>query len=134
MNEQVRRRAFLHGLAGAGTIAAGMAPAQSTRRNPSDILGVASIGVGTQGYRLLTYAQAVPNTEIRVICDLYEGNVQRARKLCTNPKVRVERDWEKAVSDPDIDVVLIAAPDFSHAPMTVRAALEKKGIYVEKGW
>lgn len=134
MNEQVRRRAFLHGLAGAGTIAAVAAPAQSTRRNPSDVLGVASIGLGTQGYRLLTYAQAVPNTEIRVLCDLYEGNIQRAKKLCTNPKVRVERDWEKAIADPNIDIVLIATPDFWHAPMTVRAAQEKKSIYIEKAW
>ena len=79
-------------------------------------------------------AQEAPNAEVRIICDLYNGHVERARQRCTNPKVRVVHEWEKAVADPDIDVVLIATPDFWHAPMTIAAAESKKEIYVEKGW
>jgi hypothetical protein len=104
-----------------------------SQRSPNDIIGVACIGVGTQGHRLLQWAQAVPNTEIRIICDLYEGNRQRAQKLTRNENVRFVREWEKTVADPNVDVVIVAAPDFWHAPMVIAAAKAKKDIYVEKG-
>jgi predicted dehydrogenase len=90
--------------------------------------------VGIQGHRLLQYAQAVPKTEVRVICDLYQGNVARAQRLCTNPKVRFVHEWERVMDDPTIDAVIVATPDFWHAPMVIAAAQAKKDIYVEKGW
>ena len=123
------RREFLK----TATLLAG-APALMAQRSPSEKLGVACVGVGTRGHQLLLDAQAVPNTEIRVICDLYQGNVNRALGLCKNPNARVMHEWEKAVADPNVDVVLIATPDFWHAPMVIRAAEAKKDIYVEKGW
>ena len=78
--------------------------------------------------------QAVANTEIRVISDLYDGNKKRAQNLCKNSNVRFVQEWEKAVEDKDIDAVIIATPDFWHAPMVIAAAHAKKDIYVEKGW
>jgi hypothetical protein len=136
-NTHLNRRQFLEQTAVAGTGVAAIlnqAPALLASKHPNDVIGVACIGVGTQGHYLLQNVQAVPNTEVRVISDLYEGNRIRARKLCTNPKVRFVLDWEKAVQDPDIDAVIIATPDFWHAPMVSAAARAKKDIYVEKGW
>ncbi|MEK7404558.1 MAG: Gfo/Idh/MocA family oxidoreductase [Acidobacteriota bacterium] len=101
---------------------------------PNERVGVAAVGVGTRGFQLLREAQAVSNTEIRVISDLYEGNLKRAKEFTTNQKVRLVKEWERAVEDKDVDVVLIGTPDFWHAPMTIRAAQAKKDIYVEKGW
>lgn len=122
----MRRRDFVGGFTAA--------PAFLARRGAGDRLGVAMIGVGTRGQYLLKEALEVPNTEIRVICDLYDGNIARARQAAGNPAVRVTKDWEAAVADKDVDVVVIATPDFWHAPMTVRAAEARKDIYVEKGW
>ena len=133
----MQRRKFLKDLAvGGAGVAAGLrgAPALLSNPSPNETIGVGCIGVGTQGHRLMQLAQAVPNTEIRVISDLYTGNVARAKKLCKNPHVRFVKEWEKVMSDPDIDVVTIGAPDFWHAPMTIAAAESKKDIYVEKGW
>ncbi len=133
----MERRDFLKTIAAAGatlSAATHQAPAALSRINANDQIGVACIGVGTQGHYLLQYVQSVPNTEIRVICDLYEGNRKRAKNLCRNPNVRFVREWEKAVEDPDIQAVIIAAPDFWHAPMVIAAAKAKKDIYVEKGW
>jgi predicted dehydrogenase len=125
------RRNFLKGGAAASTLAG--APAILAQRNPNDRIGIASIGVGTRGSYLLERVQECPNTDIRVICDLYDGNIQRAQKTAFNKKAEVIKDWEKAVSSPDIDAVVIATPDFWHAPMAIRAAQNKKHIYVEKG-
>lgn len=123
----IQRRQFLRGAA-----ALAGAPAVLAQRGPNDKLGVASIGVGTRGFFLMRQAQAIPNTEIRVICDLYEGNLKRAKEFCSNTSARVVREWEKAVQDPEVDAVLIAAPDFWHAPMAIRAAQAGKHVYVEK--
>jgi len=136
-DENMARRKFLKGVAAAGAgLATGLsgAPALLGQKSPNDVIGVASIGVGTQGHSLLQFAQNVPKAEIRIICDLYTGNVARAQKLCKNPQVRVVHEWEKVVQDPDIDAVIIATPDFWHAPMVIAAAQAKKDIYVEKGW
>jgi predicted dehydrogenase len=131
------RRTFLKSTASAGAavaVAANRAPAVLAHASPNSVIGVASIGVGTQGHRLLQAVQSVPNTEIRVICDLYTGNIKRGQRLCSNERVRIVKEWERVVEDKDIDAVVIAVPDFWHAPITVAAAHNKKDIYVEKGW
>lgn len=139
MNEMspIDRRTFLKSsvAAGAGLALAANAPfAQAAPASPNNKIRVGCIGVGTQGHRLLQQVQTVPNTEIVVISDLYTSNIERAKKLCTNKQVRIEKEWEKLVADPSIDAVIIAAPDFWHCAMTVAAANAKKHIYVEKGW
>jgi predicted dehydrogenase len=133
----IGRRRFLKGVAAASaSVSAVMhgAPAILAEKSPNEVIGVACIGVGTQGHYLLQGAQAVPRTEIRLICDLYEGNRKRAQTLCKNPNVRFVQDWEKVVQDKDIDAIIIATPDFWHAPMVIGAAQSKKDVYVEKGW
>ena len=136
-DEKMARREFLKGIS---ATAAGMAgslngvPALLAQKSPNNVVGVAVIGVGTRGHQLLQEAQAVPNTEVRIISDLYTGNIARAKTLCKNPKVRVVHEWEKVVQDPEIDAVIIATPDFWHAPMVIAAAQARKDVYTEKGW
>lgn len=122
------RRDFLK--SGSGTLAA---PSVLAQRNPNDRIGVAMIGVGTRGIYLLERMQECPNTEIRLICDLYDSNIARAQKMSFNKQAVITKEWEKAIASKDIDAVVIATPDFWHAPMAVRAAQMKKHIYVEKG-
>ena len=129
-NKYIGRRDFLKTT---GAALAG-APALLAQKAPNSMIGVACIGVGTRGHLLMKQVQDIPNTEVRVICDLYQSNIRRANELSKNPKAKVVREWEKAITDPDVDAVLIATPDFWHAPMAVRAAEAKKDIYVEKGW
>lgn len=126
------RRNFLNAATGGAAAIAG-APALLAQRNPNDRIGVAMVGVGTRGIYLLEQIQECPNTEVRLICDLYDSNIARAQKTAFNKKAEVTKDWEKAVSSKDVDAVMIAAPDFWHATMAIRAAQNKKHIYVEKG-
>lgn len=124
----IQRRELLKGAAGLAA-----APALLARQAPGEKLGIGVIGVGTRGFYLMRETQILPGAEIRLICDIYEGNIKRAKEFCSNAKAKVVREWEKAVTDPDVDAVIIATPDFWHAPMTVRAAEAKKHVYVEKG-
>ena len=123
------RRDFLKGAA-----ALAAAPAVLAQKGPNDTIGLAVIGVGTRGYYLFQEFQKIQGVEIRSICDLYDGNLKRARDAAKNDRVKTGKEWEKVMADPDIDAVVIATPDFWHAPMTIRAAESKKDVYVEKGW
>ncbi len=123
-NTAFGRREFL------GSAAA--APAIMAQRNPNSQVGIAVVGVGTRGTYLHQWVQESANTEVRMICDLYDGNLKRAADSCRNRKVQTSKDWEKAIASPDVDAVLIATPDFWHAPMAIRAAQLKKHVYVEK--
>ncbi len=129
----MERRDFLK-TAGAGlTAALGSAPAILAQKSPNSTIGVACIGVGTRGFQLLKEAQACPGTEIRVICDLYKPNIARAKQVTTNTNVRLVPEWEKVVADKDVDAVIVATPDFWHAPITIAAANNNKDVYCEKG-
>jgi predicted dehydrogenase len=126
------RRDILKGLTASSAAAAG-APGLLAQRTSSDTVRVAVIGVGTRGFYLMQKFQEIEGVELRTVCDLYDGNITRAREHATNDKLKTTKDWEEVINDPDIDAVVIATPDFWHAPMTVAAAENKKDVYVEKG-
>jgi predicted dehydrogenase len=125
----MQRRDFLKNAA-----ALAAAPTLLAQKSPNQTIGLAVIGVGTRGYYLYQEFQKIEGVEIRAICDLYDGNLKRARAVAKNDRMKSGKDWEKTLNDPDIDAVVIATPDFWHAPMTIRAAELKKDVYVEKGW
>ena len=130
MTDNLGRRSFLK-TAGVGLAAA---PAVLAGKKPNDTIGVSVVGVGTRGFYLMKEFQRVPGVEIRTICDLYDGHLKRAKEFSVNTKVKLTKDWEKALADPDVDAVVIATPEFWHAPMVMAAARAKKDIYVEKAW
>ena len=86
-DNRISRRSLL---TSAASLAA--APAMLAQRSPNDRIGVAMIGVGTRGSYLLEQAQECPNTEIRVICDLYDSNLQRAAKAAFNKNAQLTKE------------------------------------------
>ena len=95
-DDENARSTFLKGISAAAGMAAGLngVPALRAQKSPNDVTGIACIGVGTRGHGLLQETQAVPNTEVRIICDLYTGKLARPRPCaripnhawCTNGK------------------------------------------------
>jgi predicted dehydrogenase len=130
MSDQLARRAFLKTTGSA--LAA--APAVLSAQNTNSKLGVAVVGVGTRGFYLMQEFQRVPGVDVRVICDLYDGHLKRAKEFAVNTHATYTKQWEKAISDPNVDAVVIATPEFWHYPMVMAAAKAKKDIYVEKAW
>jgi len=130
-DRSMNRRLFLKNATATGLVTA---PALTAQGSPNDEVNLAVIGVGTRGYYLMDKFHAIEGVKIRSICDLYDGNISRAKEYLKDDSIKYSKEWEGVMADPDIDAVAIATPDFWHAPMTIAAANAKKDVYVEKGW
>ncbi|WZP00069.1 Gfo/Idh/MocA family oxidoreductase [Isosphaeraceae bacterium EP7] len=127
------RRAFLEtmGLAGAGALLGGTSVESARGFAANDTIEVACIGTGGRCQALMKSLATIPNVRIAAVCDIYDKNLDAARKLA-DPKAAASKDFREILGRKDLDAVLIAAPDHWHVPMTVAACRAGKDVYVEK--
>jgi predicted dehydrogenase len=128
----ITRRHFL-GAAGAAwatvTIVPRHAVAGSGETPPSEKLNIAGIGVGGQGRGDL---DAVSSQNIVALCDVDTrragGTFQRF------PQAKVYRDFRKMFDDMEkqMDAVVVATPDHTHAVAAMAAIRRDKHVYCEK--
>ncbi|NPA96378.1 MAG: Gfo/Idh/MocA family oxidoreductase [Crenarchaeota archaeon] len=72
---------------------------------------------------------SIPNAELHAVCDVVEP---LAKSVAERLKVRAYTSYDKALSDPEIDAVVIATPTFLHKEMTVKALEAGKHVFLEK--
>jgi len=126
MKRKVTRRNFLQNSAAAG-LAMAAAPAILSARNPNEKLNVAAIGVGGRGWGDLN---AVKSENIVALCDVSANNLRRAAK--SFPKAKTYVDWRKCLDQKDIDAVVCATTDHTHAFINVWAMNRGMHVYCEK--
>jgi len=126
MKRKVTRRRFLEGTAAAGlTVAA--APAILSGKNLSEKLNIACIGVGGRGGANLN---GVRSENIVALCDVNAKNLTHAAKRL--PKAKTYVDWRKCLEQKDIDAVVCATTDHTHAFVNMWAMNRGKHVYCEK--
>ncbi len=128
MSRKQTRREFLRqsAMAAAGAAFVG-APALARTRSPNEKLGMAIIGVAGQGeYNLNNVTHEV----IVALCDVDEPRAAAARTRFPNAKFYV--DFRRILDRNDIDAVVVATPDHTHAPASMMALKAGKHVYCEK--
>jgi len=146
------RRGFLTRTAavGAGTILAGSLKkgrAQTTRTGRPDDINVAIIGVGAQGQVLLDSClkagQDIPGLRFKAVCDIWPFNlkqgVNKLKQYKVNGKlihdVKPYTDYKKLLADKDkldLDVAIVATPDWLHAEHAIACMNAGLHVYCEK--
>ncbi|WP_218081779.1 Gfo/Idh/MocA family protein [Anthocerotibacter panamensis] len=92
-------------------------------------LGVAHIGCGAIGiFRAEAVAQT-PGLKLVVVADVRQ---EAAEPLARRFGCAWATDWEKAVSRPDVDMVIVSTPPHLHATMTLTAIAQGKHVLCEK--
>ncbi|MEM7387976.1 MAG: Gfo/Idh/MocA family oxidoreductase, partial [Verrucomicrobiota bacterium] len=131
----VSRRRFIQSSA-----VAGMAASISTRAKAqgaaNDEITVGILGCGAQGQTLMQSALPIPGIKFVAVCDIWASmNLRRVSKTLgyKGHPVNTYEDYREMLDkEPDMDAVLIATPDFWHAPHTVACLDAGKAVYCEK--
>ena len=97
----------------------------------NDRIRIGGIGTGGRCQYLLDCLNKIGGNQVVAVCDVYEPHLQEARERVA-PQAREFADYRKLLEQPDIDAVVIGAPDHWHVPMTIAAVRAGKDVYVEK--
>ncbi len=114
---------------------------EATSATPADSgdveeLNVALLGAGAQGQVLVDAMLRIPGLRFRAVCDVWtEYNLRRvvnSLKRFKHEPNGYEDYREMLDKEEDLDVVVIATPDFWHAQQTVDCLKAGKHVYCEK--
>ena len=109
--------------------------AQEAAATTGKVLKVALVGAGAQGKRLLESCADIKGIQFVAICDIwdYNRNQSFARIKHSYGSCNAYTDIDDMLAkEKDVDCVLIAVPDFLHAPFTRKALQAGKAVYCEK--
>jgi len=136
----MNRREFVKGLGGTAIAVFGFpyvlnAAADETAANDKITLGF--IGVGKQGVGLLWSFLQLPACRVVAVCDVDKQKLKRAIDLVSenygeNSGCAAYGDFRELLARSDIDAVVIAVPEHSHAIISIEACKNGKDVYCEK--
>jgi len=112
--------------------------ARPARAVPADLseINVALLGAGAQGQVLVDAMLRIPGLRFRAVCDVWKEYNQK-RVVNTLKKFKFEvngyEDYREMLDkEKELDAVVIATPDFWHAPHTIDCLKAGKHVYCEK--
>jgi predicted dehydrogenase len=122
MPSPITRRSFIKT---SSALAAGLY--FQAKDSPNEKLGIAVVGVGNRGAENLT---EIAHERIVALCDVDENYLNEASARF--PQAARYRDFRRMLERNDIDAVLVATADHSHAPVTLAALQSGRHVYCEK--
>src|SRR5436190_7710349 len=93
-------------------------------------LRVGVIGCGYWGPNLVRNFARHPQADVQAVCDM---RYERALRIGNEYRIPTVTDrWQEVVKTPDIDLVVIATPSFSHYELAKAAIEAGKHVLVMK--
>lgn len=135
----MNRREFLSKgstIAGAGLVLGSAPSVLKAASGNNEKINVALIGMGKQGRVLFEAMSNIPGLHFQAVCDIWDYNLRggagKVRALQGDmPNTYVDID-ELLEKEKDLDVAVVATPDFWHAPHTVKCLEAGLHVYCEK--
>lgn len=143
MKKDLSRRHFLGtaalGIAGFAVIP-GLSSCKQAAVAPSTDIRFGFIGLGRQAMFLLNGFLQVPGVKVLAGCDVYGIKTKRFVNRVTEhyaaageqAEVQTYENYKDLLQREDIDAVVIATPDHSHAMIAIAACKAGKDVYLEK--
>ena len=131
------RREFVQSAAAVGLMAG--IPAWAQQAEPpttqADEIAVGFIGPGSQGRYLMNFCLKIPGVRFVAVCDIWPYHQEYAAKILKKYDhiVNVYEDYrEMLAKEKQLDVVIIATPDWVHAEQAIACLQAGKHVYCEK--
>ena len=133
---KISRRSFMARSMGAGLVMGAPSILSAAAKGSSDALKVGIIGFGKQGRVLFEAMSNIKGLHFQAVCDIWEYNLKggmgKVRALQGHlPNGYVDAE-EMLTKEKDLDAVIVATPDFWHAPHTVMCLEAGLNVYCEK--
>jgi predicted dehydrogenase len=93
-------------------------------------VGIALIGMGWWGQKMLNVLQAAP-ADIRVVRAV-EPNIETVKALCAEKGVPLSANYVDALNDPIVEAVVLATPHALHEAQIEAAIVAGKHVFCEK--
>ncbi len=140
MPNEPTRRDFLRAATAAGATAMTMSAASYARViGANDRINVGIIGCGDRGRGAhmvgLHRYDKEQNAQITAVCDPWKPVREEAVKMTKDwygQEAKAYTSFRELIADPNVDAVMIAAPDHHHTNALTAAAEAKKDAYCEK--
>lgn len=92
---------------------------------------IAVIGAGIMGAdHARIVAEDLPGATLRVVCDPDAARARSVADACGAGHVAT--DPEAVIARGDVDAVIVASPDFTHAPLSIACIAARKPVLCEK--
>jgi predicted dehydrogenase len=101
----------------------------------NDTINVAVVGLNSRGGALLDTCLKMEQTHVIALCDVDTKVLEKKGakvKEAQGSTPKLEKDFRKLIEDKNIDAVVIASPDHTHAPFSIYAMQAGKHVYCEK--
>jgi predicted dehydrogenase len=129
----MKRREFLQTTAASALLGATARIGRTAQAN--ERIGVCVMGLRGRGGGLLNEFAALPDVEVRYVCDV-DANVliSRAKQIeeRTGRRPTAIQDYRVALDDAQVAALVLGTPDHWHALPTIHACQAGKDVYVEK--
>ncbi|MGI8509526.1 MAG: Gfo/Idh/MocA family protein, partial [Gemmatimonadaceae bacterium] len=107
-----------------------IAPAKGRAKTTEGPTGIGVIGCGYWGPNLIRNFSALPDAEVRIVCDFSADRLAHMQRLY--PGVAITQDPQAVIDDPRVDAVVIATPVRYHFALARQALEANKHTFVEK--
>lgn len=110
-------------------------PAPSDSGSSAEKIRIAIMGINSRGTALAKGFIANPDADIVCVCDVDSRAAEKGAAMIadkTKQRPEVESDIRRMLERPEIDAIVVAAPNHWHAPATIMGCAAGKHVYVEK--
>jgi len=93
-------------------------------------VSVGVVGCGYWGPLLIRNLRDVPNCNLKAVCDASDARLKHIKRLY--PEVATVQDWERFLTDFELDAIVIATPVKYHYSLAKASLLAGKHTFIEK--
>jgi predicted dehydrogenase len=136
-----RRKFLKKAIAGSAALSmGGVLPAFSARSyqrivGANETISVAIMGVNSRGLALASTFALQKNCNVAALTDVDSRALQKCAETVRGIQdgtPQITSDFRRTLENPDVDALVVAAPDHWHAPAAILASNAGKHVYLEK--